>query len=421
MSRQNGELKRTGLSALVALVVAAVPSLTATSAWAEAASGGAAQDEQGKADKHDKGHPKHVKKARTPVTSKGQAPHGKREAKVDESGKTDSKVDSKADKADKADKAEAKHATTSTASHGKKAKKVAARAPTTRARRAGKKADKEAPPRPCLGAQVTVDRGGLEGEPLAPLDCHSKPRESARERLSLLARPWSVGRPRSLEKASSAQSAAGTKAKSAPARRESGKAPFEVAPGIRLLDPGLLTRLDAIARRFPGRPVSLVSGYRPQSRGSQHQSGRALDLRVSGVRNEELVAFCKTLADTGCGYYPNSSFVHVDVRNPGTGSVTWIDASGPGEAPRYVRQWPPPAGEATDKPASSDKPAAADAEPHDGTKDPWQIDPDAGDPPRPAPSKGEDPEVDDPKGTFGSTNAPDTTEAPDLDEDSNRS
>jgi len=68
-----------------------------------------------------------------------------------------------------------------------------------------------------------------------------------------------------------------------------------------------------------------------------------LDLRVSGITNEELVAFCKTLRDTGCGYYPNSSFVHVDVRSAGAGSASWIDASGPGDAPHYVTQWPLPA------------------------------------------------------------------------------
>jgi hypothetical protein len=35
--------------------------------------------------------------------------------------------------------------------------------------------------------------------------------------------------------------------------------------------------------------------------------------------------------------------VHVDVRDPGTGHVAWIDASGPGESPQYVATWPPPA------------------------------------------------------------------------------
>ncbi len=116
----------------------------------------------------------------------------------------------------------------------------------------------------------------------------------------------------------------------------------DLAPGVRLLDRGLLVRLGAVAHRFPGRPISLVSGFRPQSRGSMHQRARALDLRVAGVSNEELVAFCKTLADTGCGYYPHSSFIHMDVRGKGVGVVTWIDTSGPGESPHYVSQWPPP-------------------------------------------------------------------------------
>jgi hypothetical protein len=32
----------------------------------------------------------------------------------------------------------------------------------------------------------------------------------------------------------------------------------------------------------------------------------------------------------------------MDVRNPGAGHIAWIDVSHPGEAPRYVSQWPLP-------------------------------------------------------------------------------
>jgi hypothetical protein len=32
----------------------------------------------------------------------------------------------------------------------------------------------------------------------------------------------------------------------------------------------------------------------------------------------------------------------VDVRDAGAGHVSWIDASGPGETPRYVTSWPEP-------------------------------------------------------------------------------
>jgi hypothetical protein len=79
-----------------------------------------------------------------------------------------------------------------------------------------------------------------------------------------------------------------------------------------------------------------------------------MDFRLEGVDNLKLAEFCKTIPDTGCGYYPNSSFVHMDVREAGSGHTAWIDASGPGEAPRYVSQWPLPANETTEN-----KPAAA--------------------------------------------------------------
>ncbi|UQA61685.1 DUF882 domain-containing protein [Polyangium aurulentum] len=225
---------------------------------------------------------------------------------------------------------------------GRKAKKVASRTPADKEKK--KTAKKAAPAKPCFAAPVTLDRSGLEGEAFSLVDCKGKPLDEAREKLSLLARPWGTARPKMLlaRKSKTHVNSKSKKLGKGEVAAVVAEEPAEIAPNIRLLDPGLLARVEAIAKRFPGKGLSLVSGYRPQSRGSLHQSARALDLRVNGVANEELVAFCKTLADTGCGYYPNSSFVHVDVRAPGTGSVTWIDASGPGESPRYVTQWPPP-------------------------------------------------------------------------------
>lgn len=232
----------------------------------------------------------------------------------------------------------------------KKEKRRAARTVESKRRGAKKGMEREAPPKPCHGPVLSMDRSGLEPERLELVDCKGKPREEARRALSLLARPWGTPRPilpdegapaRRPEAASRKGRRAGDEPRAA-GSRASGVHAGEVAPGVRLLDPGLLSRIDALARRYPGRLVSLVSGYRPQSQGSLHQTGRALDLRIAGVRNDELAAACRALADTGCGYYPNSSFVHVDVRAPGTGSVSWIDASGPGEAPRYVTAWPPP-------------------------------------------------------------------------------
>ncbi len=112
------------------------------------------------------------------------------------------------------------------------------------------------------------------------------------------------------------------------------------ARGSNRLDGRLVERLELAVDHFrKGSDIArvvLVSGYRPRSSGSYHATGRALDFRIDGVANDVLVEFCKTLPDTGCGYYPNAGFVHMDVRDPGTGHVAWTDVSHPGEAPRYV-------------------------------------------------------------------------------------
>jgi uncharacterized protein YcbK (DUF882 family) len=103
-------------------------------------------------------------------------------------------------------------------------------------------------------------------------------------------------------------------------------------------DPRLVALIGVVSNHF-GKPLEVVSGYRaytptqytPHSR---HNFGRALDFRVQGVRNEELRDFCRTLHNTGCGYYPNSTFVHLDVRDA---SAYWVDLSRPGEPPHYEK------------------------------------------------------------------------------------
>ena len=88
------------------------------------------------------------------------------------------------------------------------------------------------------------------------------------------------------------------------------------------------------------RPVGLVSGLRTGARAkSRHRTGMAADIRIEGVAPEALWAYTKTrFKKVGLGWYPNSRFVHLDVRDK---SYYWIDDSGPGEEPRYrenVRQ-----------------------------------------------------------------------------------
>ena len=148
----------------------------------------------------------------------------------------------------------------------------------------------------------------------------------------------------------------------------------EVAPGIRRIDARLVERLELAVDHFrkagQSARIQLVSGVRPKSAGSYHQSGRALDFRIEGVTNEALVAFCKTLDDTGCGYYPNSLFVHMDVRDHGAGHVAWIDVSKPGETPKYVSSWPLPKEEAPKAQDATQPPAAAIALPALPTEEP---------------------------------------------------
>jgi hypothetical protein len=190
----------------------------------------------------------------------------------------------------------------------------------------GKKAKGEK----CLSTPVSFTRSDGSPETAFPLTtCDGKVAAGAIGHLSVLARPYTVKAPKVIP-ASTLK----------PGKKDSTK--FELAPGIGRVNDGIPLRLQAIATRFPGRTITVVSGYRPASTGSLHAKASAFDIRVEGVTNETLVAFCKTLKDTGCGYYPNSFFVHVDVRPAGTGHVYWIDTSGPGEKPNYVKSWPPP-------------------------------------------------------------------------------
>jgi len=114
----------------------------------------------------------------------------------------------------------------------------------------------------------------------------------------------------------------------------------EVARGARALHPRLLQLLEQVVEHFPGHPVEIVSGYRPGTSASRHAHARALDLRLVGVRHETLRDFARRLPGAGVGYYPNSVFIHLDVRDDDEGSAFWTDYSGPGETPRYGR-WPP--------------------------------------------------------------------------------
>jgi uncharacterized protein YcbK (DUF882 family) len=104
------------------------------------------------------------------------------------------------------------------------------------------------------------------------------------------------------------------------------------------MNPRLMRLLFAVGRHYPGKRLEVVSGYRHPSVAknprSPHMKGLACDFRVTGLKNTELRDYLRgAFKHVGVGYYPNSSFVHLDVRKGA--SAFWIDYSGPGESAMY--------------------------------------------------------------------------------------
>jgi uncharacterized protein YcbK (DUF882 family) len=104
------------------------------------------------------------------------------------------------------------------------------------------------------------------------------------------------------------------------------------------MDPRLMRLLFQTGHHWPGRRLEVVSGYRhpdvAKNPHSPHMKGLACDFRVEGVKTAELRDYLRRTFDkVGVGYYPNSSFVHLDVRKDR--SAFWIDYSGPGERAIY--------------------------------------------------------------------------------------
>ena len=168
---------------------------------------------------------------------------------------------------------------------------------------------------------LTVMRYAGESDSFALLDCDGAVSADALDRLSVRARPPAVPRPEL----------------PLPLEPEAGD---EWLPEVRLLDPRLVWLVQQLGQAFPGRAIVIYSGYRRDAHSGFHQKGRALDLQVYGVPNEQVFAFCRSLRDVGCGYYPENKFVHVDVRPYGTNRVLWVDVSAPGAPSRYVDGWP---------------------------------------------------------------------------------
>jgi hypothetical protein len=94
------------------------------------------------------------------------------------------------------------------------------------------------------------------------------------------------------------------------------------------VSPRLLDLVYRAMRHFDAPLVHLISGYRADRAGSRHTQGRAIDMVLPGVSNEELAAYVRQFGFVGVGIYPKSGFVHLDVRDK---SFFWVDNSLPNE------------------------------------------------------------------------------------------
>jgi uncharacterized protein YcbK (DUF882 family) len=97
---------------------------------------------------------------------------------------------------------------------------------------------------------------------------------------------------------------------------------------VKAIDRGLLDLLTVLARTLEtGEPFHVISGYRSASTNeylrkhggggvaahSLHLVGKAIDIRVPGVRLRTLYRTAVGLRGGGVGFYPESDFVHLDV------------------------------------------------------------------------------------------------------------
>ncbi|MCC6214806.1 MAG: DUF882 domain-containing protein [Polyangiaceae bacterium] len=179
-------------------------------------------------------------------------------------------------------------------------------------------------PAGALPRPVTLVRYGAEYDVFRLVECDGSVAPEAMDRLSVIARPPGAPRPEL----------------PLPLEARPEDLADEWVPRVKLVHPRLVWALQQLASAFPGRAIYLISGYRRDDHGSFHKLGRALDLFIYGTSNEAVLEVCRRLDDVGCGYYPNNTFVHVDVRAPGTGHALWIDASRVSEPARYVDAWP---------------------------------------------------------------------------------
>jgi uncharacterized protein YcbK (DUF882 family) len=95
------------------------------------------------------------------------------------------------------------------------------------------------------------------------------------------------------------------------------------------VDPRLMRAIYTVGRHYAPRRVEVFSGYRSRAYcslpRSRHLTASAVDFRVAGIANRELVAWLRAaFHPAGVGYYPNGLHVHLDVDR--ARDTYWVDA-----------------------------------------------------------------------------------------------
>ncbi|MGI4850584.1 MAG: YcbK family protein [Janthinobacterium lividum] len=94
------------------------------------------------------------------------------------------------------------------------------------------------------------------------------------------------------------------------------------------IDQRLLDLMHAMQHKIGAKkPMEIICGYRSQetnqhlrkistgvAKNSLHMTGRAVDIRMEGFPLSKFRDLAKSLKAGGVGYYPQSNFIHVDVR-----------------------------------------------------------------------------------------------------------
>jgi len=95
---------------------------------------------------------------------------------------------------------------------------------------------------------------------------------------------------------------------------------------VHAIDPGLLDLLCAVKQEFGGRGTfEVISGYRSPKTNRQlqkkssgvakhslHMVGKAIDIRLTGVKTKKLQQCALGMKCGGVGFYAKSDFVHLD-------------------------------------------------------------------------------------------------------------